>query len=104
MTPRGDTKSAESSSKQMSHDQDRTVHSMEANRIAERICGRTPRSRSDRTAIAVRSSRNRGSSIVESKPRSSTQDSTEISPIFEAKLKRSRPIFEANLKIIVARS
>ena len=104
LTPRGNMKIAGLSSKRMPHDQDRTVHSLEANRTAQRIHGRTPRLRSDRTAIAARSSRDRGSSIVESKPRSSTQDSTEILPIFGAKLKRSQPIFEAKLKMIVARS
>ena len=39
-------------------------------RTAGRILGRTPRSRSDRTAIAARSSRDRGSFIKEPKPRS----------------------------------
>ena len=37
-------------------------------RTAGRIRGRTPRSRSDRTAIAVRLSRDRGSFIMESIP------------------------------------
>ena len=60
LTPRGDTKSAGSSSKQMPHDQDRTVHSMEANRTAVEHRGRTPRSRRDQAAIAARSSRARG--------------------------------------------
>ena len=38
------------------------------NRTAYRIRGRTPRSRSDRTAIAARSNRDRGAYVVEAPP------------------------------------
>ena len=43
---------------------------LKLHRTAENDRGRTPRSRPDRTAIAARSSRDRGSFVVESKPRS----------------------------------
>ena len=43
---------------------------LKPHRTAGRIRGRTPRSQSDRTAIAARSSRDRGSFDVEAKPRS----------------------------------
>ena len=44
--------------------------SRDLHRMARTIHGRTPRSRSDRTAIAARSSRDRGSFVVKSPPRS----------------------------------
>ena len=43
---------------------------LKLHQMAGKICGRTPRSRSDRTAIVARSSRDRGSFIVELMPRS----------------------------------
>ena len=48
----------------------RSSTQLNLHRTAEKIRGRTPRSRSDRTAIAVRSSRDHGSFVMESPPRS----------------------------------
>ena len=70
------------------------------NQTAWRIRGRLH----DRSPIELRSRRDHGSSVVESRPRGTAQESNEISPLFEAKLKRSRSIFEGKLKVIVARS
>ena len=77
---------------------------LKLNRTARRIRGRTPRLRSDRTAIVVRSSCDRGSSIVESRPRCTPHNSKECGFLLEAKFQRSCFLFEAKLKAIVARS
>ena len=47
-----------------------THGALDCHRTAGNICKRTPRSRSDRAAITARSSRDRGSFVVESPPRS----------------------------------
>ena len=77
---------------------------LKLNRTAWRIRRRTPRSRSDRTAIVARSSRYCGSSIVESRPRCTPHDSKECGFLFEAKLKaimaRSLCLLEAKLERI----
>ena len=80
-------------------------------RTAETTRGRTPRSRSDRTAIAVRSSRDRSSCRAESTPRPSIDNSdafgtrstadrakivAEFLAPFEEKFKPTRPEFEAS--------
>ena len=48
---------------------------LKLHRMAGKIHGRSPRSRSDRTAITARSSRDPGSFIVESMPRYTAHDS-----------------------------
>ena len=77
---------------------------LKLNRTARRIRERTPRSQSDRNAIAARSSRDRCSSIVESRRRCTPHDSKECGFFFEAKFQRSCFLFEAKFKAIVARS
>ena len=80
------------------------------NPTAQTFCGRTPRLQSDRTAIAARSSRDRGEFIVESPPRDRTptdgesipQSTHDRGPIalrswpdrgsFEAKIKADSPL------------
>ena len=79
--------------KRRPHDRDRT---------ARTIRGRTPRSRSDRTAITKRSSRDRASCLVESPPRSSYDSCWSINTTIDARSWPDRGaivlLFEVKLK------
>ena len=67
------------------HD-DRADHNcLDLHRKAQTLRGRTPRSRSDRTAIAARSSRDRASFVVELPPRSSYGGRWSINTMIDAR-------------------
>ena len=80
------------------HD-DRADHNrLDLHRTAQTLRGRTPRSRSDRSAIAARSSCDRASFVVESPQRSSYGGRCSINTTIVARSWRDRGSFGSEIK------